>query len=82
MSEKRQRKQQRRQRRQASGARPRSSQRHALDELARMTTDAVVEVTDGFEAELWASNLIATWLREAPPGEPVEWRCSVGSCKP
>lgn len=37
-----------------------------------MTADAVVEVTDGFEAELWASNLMATWRREAPPGEPVE----------
>jgi hypothetical protein len=72
VSEKRQRKQQRRQRRKASGARRNASPDRVLAEVARLAAGSVTEVPDAFTAEQWASNLLSTWQREAPPGEPID----------
>lgn len=76
MSEKRHRNQQRRQRRKAQGA-PRSrtgavSPDRMLAEVAELAANSVVEVTDAFEAEQWASNLMGTWRRQARPGEQAD----------
>src|SRR3954470_13592039 len=69
MSEKRHRNQQRRQRRKAQAA-ARSRKRditldRLLAELAELAAQSIEEVTDGLDAECWASSLLTTWQREA-----------------
>jgi len=65
MSEKRQRHQRRRQRRKAQGAARARGRGDSLErmvaEVAELATQAVSEVTDGLDAEQWASGLIGTW---------------------
>src|SRR4051812_18698121 len=70
MSEKRQRHQQRRQRRKArSGPRAASPDR-SLADLTRRTVNAIVEATDAFKAELWASELLGTFRTGVMIDEP------------
>src|SRR3954447_24464948 len=68
MSEKRHRHEQRRQRRKARGAARARGRADSLErmlaELAGLATQAVAEVTDGLDAEQWASDLMGTWLHQ------------------
>ena len=43
-----------------------------LAEVALLACESIVEATDAFEAEQWASDLLGTMRQGAPPGEPVE----------
>src|SRR3954462_2811285 len=70
MSEKRQRQQQRRQRRKARSSPRAASRDRSLADLTRRTVNSIVEATDAFEAELWASDLLGTFRTGVMIDEP------------
>src|SRR3954451_25267159 len=72
MSEKRARQQQRRKQRKARTRSREGSPTALIAGVAKMAAKSAGEVTEALDAELWASDLMATMRQTAPVGESVD----------